>query len=450
MEMISRYLVISDAVYEADGGVRVQLAYATRTAKLTIVVPKVADALRRRDLTGVPPSLLPGFRAAQIVVPADDDELESMLRRNRSAWRDPSVVQFILLPTSYCNMGCSYCGQEHVSGRLSANHRDRVRERVLKAIALETTKHVKVDWFGAEPMMGYAALRTLAVDFVRAAAEHGAGYDSTIVTNGSLLTARNLDVLIRRCGVGQFDITLDGPPEVHDVHRPLKSGRGSFWRIVRTIRQALDEDGYDHVGFDFRTNVDIHNRDSIDRYIDLMAEQGFARPNVTFSLARVRPWGNDVSAIELSREEYADRELAWIRRMEHHGLGVSLLPTVARKVTCPAVRASGELISGTGNVFSCTDHPLVPEAEQHNALGRLGQADLPFPRPRGEFDDWDDEIRAGHSGCRRCVFMPTCGGECPKAWSEGNPPCPSYKLNVQGRFDLLAERCGLRPLRAVA
>lgn len=450
MDKVSRYLVVSDGVYEDDGGVRVQMIYATRTAKLSFVVPAVADALRRGDVGAVPPSLVPGFRDAQVLVPDGQDELESVLVRNKTAWRDRSTVAFILLPTSYCNMGCTYCGQEHVRGGLSADHRDRVTARVLRAIRLETTRHVKVDWFGSEPMMGYAVLRSLATKFVAAAADHGATYSSTMVTNGSLLTERNLDVLIRQCGLGQFDITLDGPPEVHDVHRPLKSGKGSFDRIVRTVGAAVRNPDYEHVGFDFRTNVDINNCDTIDRYIDIMAEAGFARPNVTFTLARVRPWGNDVSAIELGREEFAERELGWVRRMQAYGLGVPVLPTVAKKITCPAVRSSGELISGTGNIFSCTDHPLVPDAEQNNALAHIGQDNLPLFRPEGEFDGWDDDIRAGVSGCRHCVFLPTCGGECPKAWHEGNPPCPSYKLNHQGRFDILAERCGLRPVRVAA
>lgn len=77
-------------------------------------------------------------------------------------------------------------------------------------------RNAQIDWFGAEPMMGFAVLRDLAESFVVAAEEYGVEYHSTIVTNGSLLNARNLDQLVRRCRVDQFDLTLDGPPEIHD------------------------------------------------------------------------------------------------------------------------------------------------------------------------------------------------------------------------------------------
>jgi uncharacterized protein len=345
-------------------------------------------------------------------------------------------------------MGCTYCGQEHVRGGLTADHRDRVRARVLRALRLPTTRRLKVDWFGAEPMMGYAVIRDLARDFIRAADEKDIEYTSAMVTNGTLLNARKLEVLIKECRISTFFITIDGPPEVHDVHRPMKSGSGSFWKIAGTIRAALDNADYRHVTFDLRTNVDVHNQDSIHRYIELMAELGFTRPNVNFSLSRVRPWGNDVSAIELAGKDYAERELPWLASMQKHGLPFMRLPTVAKKITCPAVKRTGELISGDGNIFSCTDHPLVPEAERTKALAHISDNDLPLIRPKGEFDDWYDEVQQGRSWCRDCVFLPTCGGSCPKAWHEGNPPCPSYKHNFQGRLDLVAERLGLRPVPA--
>jgi uncharacterized protein len=44
------------------------------------------------------------------------------------------------------------------------------------------------------------------------------------------------------------------------------------------------------------------------------------------------------------------------------------------------------------------------------------------------------------------VFLPVCGGSCPKHWGEGDPPCPSYKFNIQQRLDLVAARAGLTPV----
>lgn len=443
MERITRYVVVSDSVYRAETGLRVRLLYATRQARPVVVDLPTGDAVAAGDLARIPVDWLPALRDATVVIPEDTDERTAVLDRNRRAAADRSNVHIALLPTAYCNMGCSYCGQEHTRGGLGGDHRRQVRDRVLRAIAAPTTRNARIDWFGAEPMIGYPVIRDLAPQFVAAAADRGVAYTSNLVTNGSLLTAEKLDDLIRRCGVTHVEVTLDGPPEIHDAHRPLKNGRGSFWTIVDTLRRAVAESAYRAVEFRFRTNVDVNNQGSVPRYIDLMAELGFRQSNVSFSIVPVHSWGNDVSDVEVAKRDFADVELGWLRQLRENGLRHQLIPRRPATVVCPAVTRSSEIISSTGNIFSCTEHPLVPEAERTRAVVRLSQAGDEVGRPTGQFDDWNDDIAQGKSWCTTCVFMPTCGGSCPKAWHEGNPPCPSYKYNIQGRLDLLAEELGL-------
>ncbi|MFC8723139.1 radical SAM protein [Kitasatospora sp. NPDC057198] len=448
MEKVSRYLVVGDETYSDASGVGVRLVFATRTARLLAVDPDTAAALRAGDPDGVAPGLAGELRRARILVPADEDERAAVLERNRRASADLSAVHVALLPTSYCNMGCAYCGQEHTAGGLSRDHRDKVRARVLRKIGAPSTRSARIDWFGAEPMVGYAVIRSLAPAFVAAAAGRGIPYSSVIVTNGSLLTPAKIRTLVGECGVTQFEITLDGPPEVHDVHRPLKNGKGSFRHIVEVVGEALEDSRNDGALFRFRTNVDIGNRDSVPRYLELMAELGMSRPNVNFSIMPVHSWGNDVSAVELAGREFAERQVEWFRMMAERRLNVQLVPTAANAVVCPAVTTSAELISSTGKVFSCSEYPLVPEAERQFALTDIS-APAPGPhRPVGQFDDWHEDVAENRTWCGECVFMPTCGGACPKAWREGNPPCPSYKYNFQGRLAVLAAQAGLLPAGA--
>src|ERR1022692_708763 len=394
-EKVSRYLVVSDNEYVDESGIYVRLLYGTRLAKLIVAEARAAEALRAGRLDLVPAETLAASRKVRIVVPADQDELPTVLGRHRTAARDVSSVHIALLPTSYCNMGCAYCGQEHTPSGLTKDHRDQVRARVLRAMSLPSTTAARIDWFGSEPMLGYAIIRDLARDFTRVADERGLRYSSVIATSGTLLTARNMDVLIRQVRITNFEITVDAPPGIHDVHRPLKSGRGSFWKIVQTVREAVGEPDYSSVQFQFRTNVDVHNQESIPRYLELMAELGFARPNVSFSIQPVHSWGNDVSQIEIGKRDFAERELGWLDLIAEYGLGTVLLPTAPKMVVCPL------------------------------------------------FDDWNDEVEQVKSWCTGCVFLPTCGGSGPEAWHEGHPPCPSYKLNAQGRLDLIARNCGL-------
>lgn len=162
MDQVSRYLVLSDRAYADTSGVPVRLAYGTRTASTVAVDLPTARALEAGDAAALSPAWTGALRAARVLVPAGEDELSAVLDRNRQASADRSAVHIALLPTSYCNMGCAYCGQEHTRGGLTRDHRSRVRDRVLRAVNAPGTRSARIDWFGAEPMMGYAVIRDLA------------------------------------------------------------------------------------------------------------------------------------------------------------------------------------------------------------------------------------------------------------------------------------------------
>src|SRR5918912_3700303 len=130
-ERVSRYLVVSDQVYEDEAGERLRIAYATRTATTLAIDEENARALQAGRLDEIPDHVLAELREAEAIVPQTGDELTDVVQRQRTAAADPSTVRYVLLPTSYCNMGCSYCGQAHTRGVLRRNHRDAVRARVL-------------------------------------------------------------------------------------------------------------------------------------------------------------------------------------------------------------------------------------------------------------------------------------------------------------------------------
>jgi uncharacterized protein len=352
------------------------------------------------------------------------------------------------LPTTYCNMGCTYCGQEHTRGRLTANHREAVARRVLSGIAEPSTEEVRISWFGAEPMVGYPAVRDLSAQFTASADEHGVAYTAKMVTNGSLLTAEKLSVLVQDCRITEFDITLDGPARIHDRHRPLKNGGRSFDRITSTIAEALGRPDFGGVTVVFRTNVDVANIEWVDEYLDTMAALGFTGDNVFFNLAPVYAWGNDVSALEIERQAYSRREVEWMRRMLRLGLHFTVVPGETVGALCAAVTRSAEIHSSTGALFSCSEYPLVPQHEATGGLGRIDVLPIQGRRPVGPFDDWHDAVAAGETPCHSCRLLPVCGGSCPKQWREGSQACPPYKFTKQERFDLLAEVNGLHPVTA--
>ncbi|MEV0733439.1 radical SAM protein [Polymorphospora sp. NPDC050346] len=443
-EKVTRYKVISRKSYIAPGGDEVRLVYATRISKVLPVKRAVADDLEAGRVPAIGDQQLEALRRYQLLVPADENELEAVNQRFNSNAADLGRRHVALLPTAYCNMGCTYCGQTHRRTSLRGNHREAVRRRVLAMLEHPQTRAMRLDWFGGEPLMGFAAIRDLSQSFVPVVDQRELDWTSVIVTNGALLDIRKIKVLAEECRVTHAEITIDGPPEMHDRHRPLKSGETSFWRIVEAVTQALDDESTAGMTFGIRSNVDVHNEDSITELLELLAAHGFAHPRVRFGIKPVHSWSNDVSAIEVGKRHFADREAQWLKIMRRLGLNCEILPPAPTEVVCPAASRSDELIAPDGDVFSCSEQPLVDQLAD-TAVGHVTQpwADNAGPRPLGAYDDWTQDVAAGQRSCSSCEFYPTCGGACPKLWRDGHVPCPSYKFNTQQRLNLIADLNGL-------
>ena len=60
------------------------------------------------------------------------------------------------------------------------------------------------------------------------------------------------------------------------------------------------------------------------------------------------------------------------------------------------------------------------------------------------FGAFGDRVERGEVPCRSCAMLPVCGGSCPKAWLEGEVPCPSAKDNIGLRL-VLAYAKGVVP-----
>ncbi|GIG60098.1 radical SAM/SPASM domain-containing protein [Longispora fulva] len=410
------------------------------TARVFLVDPVTADRLAGG--TALPDDAERALHAAGLLVETGTDEPAAVIAGSRRAVADTRERRFVVMPTSWCNMSCAYCGQEHTRGATTPGHRDLLTARFAATVHSGRYDTVRVAWFGAEPMAGYAVIRDLSRRFTAAADAAGVRYAANMVTNGALLDARKLAALHGEGRLRSIEVTLDGPAAAHDASRPLKRGGGSFAHVVRVMAGALA--AHADLTWRVRTNVGVGNAHLADEFAAAMAGAGLADPRVGFYPAPLHPWGNDVADVALDRARMADTELEWLAAYARHGLTTALLPTRPKKVVCVAVTPHAEVVAPDGGLYSCTEQPLVPGFADRRVATLATVAD--GPRPLGEFDDWADALDADETGCRGCRILPLCGGACPKLWREGHVPCPPLKHNLAGRLDLYALSAGCAPL----
>lgn len=442
----SRYLLISEQTYRQPSGVPVKLGYSTRIAKLFPLAPEVAAQLAGGDLTQLEPAELDRLTSLKAVVDTREDELAEVLGSYRAGSADPGVRVFTIMPTSYCNMACDYCGQEHFKSAVDRRRMDQLAARVEATIADPATTQVSVTWFGGEPLMALRVIRELSARFVAAAEQAGKGYESRMATNGSLLTTSTLRMLHRDCKLNSMVVTIDGPEELHDRRRIKRNRIGSFHHTIAVLADTVREQTVPGLQIIIRVNVDNENEHAVPDLITDLACFGLTPPQVQLQLMPVHSWGNDVSAVELEYKRYAATEAGWLRLAHTFGIGLTALPSTPKTRTCAATSPSVEIVDSGGRVYSCSEHPLVPKVRDTGILATLDDLTGSARRPAGSFDDWYDQVGDGHQQCGKCPILPVCGGSCPKLWREGHIPCPSVRFNWQQRMDIAARQRGYQPI----
>lgn len=370
-----------------------------------------------------------------------------------------------------CNLDCGYCFYLEKEQMFPPREKFRMSDEVLRAyvqryIAGQASPEVEFTWQGGEPTL-------LGLDFFQRAVAYqrefanGKTIRNSLQTNGTLLD----DDWCRFLAAEDFTvgISVDGPREIHDLHRPDKQGRSSFDDVMRGLRLMRNH------GVKFNVLVTV-TRDSAPRGLEIYRflrgegvrhiqfnpvvermpeprEQAiqlhFARPPklAGSKVSRHGP-GNAqlpsprVTAQTVERGAYGDLLIAvfdeWVRNdvgtvhvMNFEWALASWLQLPAS--VCLFAKRCGKalIVEHSGDVYSC-DHFMYPEYRigdiRHDDLQALAAspAQLAFGAAKEE---------ALPQYCKRCPYLFACNGECPKNRFEQSPDgeagmnylCPSYE-----------------------
>jgi uncharacterized protein len=141
-----------------------------------------------------------------------------------------------LLPTRSCNLSCQYCGFRAHDEAGQVMDLKLARDAVdwyMDLVKGTGQGEAEIHYFGGEPFCGEEVL-DLTVTLARLRAEEiGCTVRFEVATNGVFSQERcrwaagNLDTVV---------LSLDGPPDIHDQHRPFLDGRGSFEIVARNAK----------------------------------------------------------------------------------------------------------------------------------------------------------------------------------------------------------------------
>lgn len=332
-------------------------------------------------------------------VQASSDELALLGKLHNEARMGREALGVGIAPTLNCNFRCVYCYQKHVDCDMP----EEVQAGIVRYVErnIPGRKVLYVNWFGGEPLMKLKTIEKLGGDMMDVCQKTGCDYHAAITTNGYLLTPPVAGIL-RKNGVREVQVTLDGPPEMHDARRYIRPGDGTFGTIAANIgasARTFDE-------FIVRINIDRSNAGAISRLLELLEP---VRDSVllAFRPATSSETPERPQACSLPTTEYLSLESGLVGTARQKGFGILNGCAVPGTSFCSAYQRNAIMVDPYGDVHLC---PVCvgKRSQRYGVLSGNGTIEL----VGGPQSDWAAYSPLDDDDCSKCVALPVCMGGC--------------------------------------
>jgi uncharacterized protein len=423
----SRYTV---RAVTADGRL---VLWNTFNGNMSVIRPELRESverlLQKRGFAARPLGIVRFLHERGFLIEASTNEYRQFqLGFGKEHYRSDRL-ELILLASEDCNFRCEYCYEDFARGTMQPAVRQGVKNLVHKQLG--RIRSLSVDWFGGEPLYGLEAIEDLAPFFQKTARENNLQYSSSMTTNGYLLSPEVAAPLLD-WEVNSFQITLDGPPEMHNRSRPTRDNRDSFSTIFSNLMELRRRSEPFRV--DLRINFDQKNHPELPQLLSLIERELGGDSRFKLRFHRIGQWGgkndenlavcgiDDAARISRSLKEEARKKglsLADDIR-EIHGMGAH---------ACYAARPYSFIVGASGKLMKCT---IELDKNDRNVVGRLteeGELELDPDR----LALWTEPAFEKDHNCQKCVILPVCQGiHCPLIRMEtGKSPCTPLKMSYK-------------------
>lgn len=212
------------------------------------------------------------------------------------------IQHLIIFPTEQCNFRCTYCYEDFSIGHMSNNTILGIK-RLLNRRASELDA-LHLSWFGGEPLVAKNIVFDISSYASSLAKTYGFKYNGSMTTNGYNLTPSTLSELTS-VGVRHYQISLDGPCEIHNRTRIRKDGKGTFNRIWNNLLSIRDSK--ESVSILLRVHIDAEKITQIDPLIEDIRNEFIQDKRFRVLFKEIKPLGgqNDdyIKTLSLKQEE---------------------------------------------------------------------------------------------------------------------------------------------------
>ncbi len=371
------------------------------------------------------PSLLVHMGEGLMLVPDDADEVSLLAQRYDMGRKDTSRFGLTIVTSLGCNFDCPYCFEEKYPSIID----DEVRDIIFDVFDDQIRKQIRsfhVTWYGGEPLVGKRPLLELSDSFIERCRTADVIYESSIVTNGYLLDESTcLELRDRRIGSAQ--VSLDGPPDIHDKMRPLANGKGTFWKIVENLQHAIN-----YFDITIRVNLDRSNADRVEELFQILDNVGLSRRVSIYPGHLTVDTKNDLlmpskhGSCGMNRIDFSAEELKFMTLARRYGFESPALP-MQISAPCTAVRANELVIGSDGELYKCWESP----GNKSESIGNIRD----YHSLNSRLQKWLKYDPFNDPECKSCLALPVCMGGCAQQALNGHYEnrCSTFRFTFRER-----------------
>jgi len=369
-----------------------------------------------------------------IAISNDFSESDYIEEEYLKTCKGTEFTTFTIYPTLLCNFQCVYCIQKSIN-RNTKKFDSRVVELFIeKYITSKKPKKIRIIWSGGEPLLEWTRIKKMTQNLLRLCKQHNVHYESHIVTNGYLLTKQIADSF-KDCSITHAQITLDGPPDLHNKLRIHKNGGNTFAEVLNGINNSAQA-----IYTTIRVNIDNFNLDSFERLLSEIKNTISETSKITISPKMIVPESASCNLDNyFNPKTFGEHEIALIRIIYKNKFRTPSLITSGLNLRCAYYHEYSYNISPDLKLYKCSE--LVGQKEF--ACGEISSS--------GDLVRYDSDnyIISGHSypvleECVNCYYLPKCMGKCVFTFDlygkKENAGCLVSKFNLESKLKLFIDQ----------
>lgn len=323
-------------------------------------------------------------------------------------------LSLTIAPTLACNFKCPYCYEKGVDMKSMDEETVNATVDFIKQ-NIDENSVLGIVWYGGEPLLAVNQIEDITRRLFKKIEGLEENFEANIVTNGYLLS-KEVALKLKKCKVSHAQITLDGPPEIHNKRRILMDDRPTFDDIMSNIKDCCEI-----IKITIRVNVDKTNIDYINDIV-LILKKNKIFDKVNLYIAPVDDINSEEKNMDcLNGTEFSEKEAMFLESNSKDGNPAINIPECNLGI-CGAVNLNSYVIDPEGKLYKCWDEIGRIESCVGNVFEGI--------RYNETFDFYMNyDILNGE--CEKCAFLPVCMGGCPyKRKILGVSQCFSLKYNV--------------------